>query len=126
MKSGECYKYTDEPDDHLWIVLTDPSGGSGEVIVANVTTWRTSPKPDPACVLVQGDHAVINHTSWVWYQAAQIHLDVAIEHAITLGQVKRQGRLIEAAWSRVKKGAIDSDFLADDYKARVRECHPDL
>ena len=61
---------THDTEPHLWIVLTDPEGNPGEVVVVNLTSQR--PGSDATVVLQRGDHPFVRHDTVVYYGDARM------------------------------------------------------
>jgi len=70
MKAGDTFLYP-LPNEHLWIVLTNPDA-NGEVLVVNITTVRSADKDsiDMTVTLNPKDHPFVKDLSYVYYRAA--------------------------------------------------------
>lgn len=88
MKAGDTFLYP-FPDEHLWIVLTNPDPG-GAVLVANITTAYSDDKDrvDTTVTLNRKDHPFIKDRSYVYYRAAMTKLVSELEAEERAGRLK--------------------------------------
>ena len=99
------------PDlNHLGIVLTKPrenEGGTTEILLVKVTSVRPYVPHDKSCILVAGDHPMINHPSYIYYAQAKKY-DVEIIKSGYRNTFKNYGFLEESVLQRVTEGLITS------------------
>ena len=62
-------KAQDQPE-HLWVLLTKPSGAPAKVVIANLTTQRSY--SDTTMVLNVADHPFVHHPTVVNYADCRI------------------------------------------------------
>ncbi len=69
-----------KPDinNHLFVIISDPSQDSDHIVTANFTSWRAD--KDQGCIVEPREHAFIVHRSCVHY---------AEDHLISLAQYQR-------------------------------------
>jgi hypothetical protein len=69
-------------DPHLWIVISDPSADSVNVVIVNLTS-HDDPSKDASCFLQPGEHPWITHETCVRYKDARVvaesQLDVLVK-----------------------------------------------
>ena len=120
--SGGCLLLP-KPDryakDHLWVVLTEPHGDSGDVVIVSLTTKRTG--SDLTVVLRPGDHSFIDHETVVFYADARIVEAGALTALIALNRERRHDNCSPELLSRIQQGLFDSPFTPKKIKEYCRD-----
>ena len=104
----------DGVDEHLHIVLTNPSL-AGEVVTACICTRRRWTE-SLVCLNV-GDHPFIKWESAVAYRFAAIRTCAAIDRAIANGTARLKEPATPDLVRRIAAGLIDSDFTPPGVRA---------
>ncbi len=101
--------YCDPHQEHLHILMTDPYGPRGLVLMAPVCTVRK--RHDKACLLYKGDHSFIKDPSYVAYAICRLEEAQKIGRGVETGLFKDCGLLDENVYSRVLAGFEISKFV---------------
>jgi len=104
---------TDPEVKHFYVVLSDPSRDSDNIVIANLSTWQDG--EDDACFLNSEDWCqecpFLNHDSYVRYRSARLVSASKIEEWLREGIASSKEnmgcRLLEA----MRRGAEESRFL---------------
>jgi hypothetical protein len=116
MKCGDTFMIEDDDgtDEHLHVVLTEPSL-AGEVVTANISTRR---RWSESLVRLQvGEHPFITSESIVSYAFAAIRSYAAIEAAIKAGTARPKEKASPELVKKIIAGLIDSDFTPPGVRA---------
>ena len=108
LKRGETYTFTSGPDRHLYIVVSDSSPASDDIVVVNLTTERGW--PDTTCVLKKGEHWKVDHDSIVLYEKAKLVKNCHLDACIANGTIKRQGPMKHGALKKITEGFGESPY----------------
>jgi len=113
MDAGECFVFCDSiPDDHLWVVISDPQANPTDpVVIVNLTTYRSD--KDCTCILEPGDHAFVRHRTVVHYGGAYAVPTGRLDEMRSLGELEPQPPLSPALLGRVRDGAGRSEFTPE-------------
>ena len=114
MEAGNTFLLT-KVDDHLWVILSDPSQDAGEILVVSVTTWREG--KDPACMIERGEHPFVTHRSCMAYIEARC---VSRDNLYTLkdgGYLKMQEPVSTELLGRMREAAAHTQNLKPVFKA---------
>ena len=114
---GQVVRGLDE-QDHLWIVLSDPTS-SGTIALANLTTHRPPLKDHgAACVLIRpGEHPFVERDSCIAYHRAAMRPSRPFDSRVRRGDLAEQAVLTPPVLRRVQLGALASARVP----TRVRE-----
>ena len=111
--AGECYLFEDVGGRHLHIILTNPAGSHSQVIMVNITSWRTG--SDETCIIWPEEHPFIKGQSVVFYQKASM----VKESNIAL--IKRNGRALEPLSDRLLTKICEGICKSDQTPTQVKE-----
>lgn len=95
-------------DDHLWVIISDPVLDYEHVVIVNLTTWRE--KGDPTCIVEEGEHEWVKHTTCVNYRKAKVVRDKFLDACDAKGYVKWLGPVDNDLLGRIRAGAAESPF----------------
>lgn len=113
MIAGDTFRYSSAR--HIWIVVSDPSLNSSEVVIANVTSnkiWQ-----DQSCLIKQGEHECARSVDVVVYYAkAQLRSNSELDAMLAAGQIRLGSPLDGELLSRVRAGAEASSQLPFDLR----------
>ncbi|HEV7925063.1 MAG TPA: hypothetical protein VGR14_06900 [Verrucomicrobiae bacterium] len=117
MKQGETFLGGSEVhgEDHLWLIVNDPSAHSGFALIVNVSTLRLN--AETTCVVQAGDHPFIKHDSYVRYGSARKVRVTDLAEAVKKGLLKPNQAASKAFLAKVRAGAKASPFLATELRA---------
>jgi hypothetical protein len=102
-------------EDHLWLILNDPSAHAGVALIVNVSTLRLG--AETTCIVQPGEHPFINHDSYVRYGSARkVKADILAE-AVHKGLLKLHQPAGKAFLEKVRAGAKASPLLAMELRA---------
>jgi hypothetical protein len=105
MKSGDTFVLT-QLDNHLWIVLSDPSVDSENVVIVNLTTHTLG--EEQHCVLKKGDHPFLKHKTAVRYWQAKTLSVVEFEVLVKKNLLRPNAPLSPELLDRIRDGASQS------------------
>jgi hypothetical protein len=107
--------------DHLWVIITSPTGLRGNFIAANMTSIKNGLPMDSSCLLHPGDHPFVRKPTEVHYiRAREWHVNGFDSMSSYGSQVKKHSPVSKAVLYRIQKGAIKSPFLKERLKEVVR------
>lgn len=95
---------------HLWIVISDTEQWPDEVVIVNFTTSRNPSWDDKSCIVQAGEHAYVNHRTYVNYRDAKIVSLPDLKRLKTKGLLIRNSDVSDALLDRIRKGAESSKF----------------
>ena len=96
-------------DDHLWVVISDPSLDAQNVVAVNFTSWRAD--KDQACIVQPGVHPFITSKSCIAYRDARVRPDQYWNTRVESGGAKQQNAVTAALLARIRQGAKVSKFI---------------
>lgn len=102
---------------HLWIVISEVSHSSEQVIIVNFTSCQDSTDEDQSCVLDKGEHPFIKHKTYVNYRDALVTRICNLEKLETSGLITRMEPVDEVLLAKILKGAKTTPFL----KLKIRK-----
>lgn len=98
---------------HLWVVLTEPVGPEGEVVIVNLTSKKAF--SDATVVLNRGDHPFVRHPTVVNYSDARLTTAEHLEKAVGVG-FDRKADIGEDVLMRIQQGVYSSDRTPSNIK----------
>jgi hypothetical protein len=98
-------------DKHLWIILSDPSLDSENVVIVNFTTHTID--EEQHCVVNKGDHPFVKHKTAVRYRDAKSVTVSQLKKLVQSALIKPNSPLSPTLLKRVRNGAGQSDFLPE-------------
>jgi len=70
VQAGDTFLLKDKAvDDHLWIIVSDPSVDDQKVLFVSMTTY--GPSKEAVCLLNPGDHPFVRHQTCIAYDFAR-------------------------------------------------------
>ena len=96
-------------NDHLHIVISDPTKNPVSVLLVSVTTFNDS--KEDACLFNANEHPWILHRSCVAYDFAKVVTNEQLEQHRVAGQLKMEQPFDDLLLRRVWKGAGESARL---------------
>ena len=119
---GTTYRYREgEGDDHLHIIITDPSKKTGCVLVMNIWSVKGSKFEDETCVLQGGDHPFVRHPSWVVYDRAFLESVGRLRRQYQIGAIYDAGSLANGVLRRIQSGAFETTSVPFECMDALRE-----
>ncbi len=121
MQVGETFldlKATTPP--HLWIVCSNPNA-NGDVVIVNLTKLHAG-TIDDTCVLQRGDHPFVSTDTAVRYQSADVKPVRELEAKIQKGDCKHHQPASDQLMTRIREGAVASDYTPNRVKRAVMTC----
>jgi hypothetical protein len=109
-KCGDTFLYRRSGlDNHLQIVLSDPSLDAAKVVVVNFSSWE--PYKEQACIVEPGEHPFVVKRTCVPYRFAATVTLAFLEDRESRGHIAKQQPLSAALLARVLAGAAQSRFM---------------
>ena len=102
-------------DNHLWLVINDPSAHARLALVVNLSTLR--PNAETTCLVRRGEHPFIQHDSYVRYGSARKAKVVDLGKLVRAGRLKPHQIASKALLEKVRAGATASPLLAEELRA---------
>lgn len=118
MNAGDAFKLVGVADQHLWIVLSDPSIDSTRVLIVNLTTYDRY--EDQAVILNIGDHPFVAHKTCVAYSRARMASDAQLEQLRTSGKLTPYTPVSRELLERLRLGALTSDRIKTEHLELLR------
>ena len=110
MKGGDSF-IPAKFDSHLWIILSEPSIDSENVVIVNFTTHTID--EEQYCLVHKGDHPFVKHKTAVRYRDAKTVSIDQLDTLVKASQLKPNRPLSATLLKRVRDGAAKSDFLPE-------------
>lgn len=101
------------PDSHLWIILSYPFGDPEQIVIVNLTTWRTEAIElnDSACIVNAGEHKFVQGKSCISYSHTRLAKMKDLEQAINEGLVVSHQDCSDELLNKILAGAAKSQFI---------------
>ena len=117
MKQGDTFLGGGElhGEDHLWLVINNPSAHAGLALLVNVSTLR--PNAETTCIVQAGEHPFIAHDSYVRYGSARCAKVSDLAEAVKKGLLKPHQTASQHFLEKVRAGAKASPLLAQELRA---------
>jgi hypothetical protein len=107
MEAGTCFLLTDKDvDNHLWVILSEPSVNEQKVLVVNLTT--ATARKERVCLLQPGDHPWVRHETCVNYADSFLTTKEQLLEWKHKGLLKVTDPMPEAVLERIRNAALDS------------------
>ena len=108
---------------HLCCILAvfDEPGISGtQCSFVTITSVKPGKPPDPACLLVKGDHPFIKKDSYANYREATVLFENRLLALIDVGTLVRHGSpFSDEVLRKLREGALKSEFARRDVKRSI-------
>lgn len=108
MRAGDVFRFR-HGDDHLWMVISDPTIDDSLVLLVNLTSWRAD--KDQSCRLNPGDHPAVHHNSVIYYDGSRVHSDAHLNWLLNSGKIVLDVPLSPELLQRIREGAGDSSRM---------------
>lgn len=117
MKAGDTFLGGREVhgEDHLWLIINEPSAHAGTALIVNVSTLR--PNAETTCLVRQGEHPFIQHDSYARYGSARKAKAADLEQGVARGLLKPHQPASRDLLEKLRAGAKASPFLAQELRA---------
>lgn len=115
LEPGAALLYPSGPDgdyrrNHLFVVMTSPSGPGRQIIMVPVCTVR--PKCDRTCILSANDHDFLTHESFVAYRFTRLEREERLLRGIDSGEFVQQPPVVAEIYADIRAGFDRSPFVA--------------
>lgn len=111
MNAGETFLIP-SIDDHLWMVISEPSLDSNLVVVCFLS-WQSY--YDQSCVVEAGEHPFVVHSTCVNYPGATLVANSTLETLKAEGKLKLRDPISEALLKRIRTSAENADIPTECY-----------
>lgn len=108
-----------DPDRvHLFVVLNDPVGPEGCVLLASFSTVTDRYYCEETCIVepAECEHPFLTRRSFVRYQRLRIEPIDRVSAGLSTGAFERMVDLPDDVFERVHQGVFDSPFSAPKFK----------
>lgn len=102
-------------DNHLWMILPDPSIDAEQIVIVNFTTHTVD--EEPHCIVQKGEHPFVKHKTAVRYRDAKIVRSTDLAALIKTKQLTLSTPLAPRLLARIRDGAAKSDLLPEGMQA---------
>lgn len=107
MQAGDTFLVKERSlDDHLWVVLSDPTKDEVRVLIVSLTT-ATSYK-EQVCLIQAGQHPWVRHESCVAYDKAKVVTLVQLLSLKDQGLIEMQAPISMGLLKQIRDRAGDS------------------
>lgn len=117
MQAGDAFLIPGS-DDHLWMIISDPSINPQKVVVVCFLSWTE--RYDQACEVRPGEHPFVKHPTLANYPGARIVTDAFLEEKKAAGELRMKQPLSAELLTRVRDRAASSEIPSEPY-AVLRE-----
>ena len=100
-------------DDHLWMVISDPSLDAEQVVVVCFLTAQDH--YDQSCIVRSGEHPFVKHDTCVNYPAAKVTSDSKLNEHVAKGTLRLKTPLSQNLLERIRQLAAESDMPSGAY-----------
>lgn len=111
---------SDPNRNHLHIVLTDPYGPPGQVLLVPVCSVKDEAH-DKSCILKPEDHPFVKHDSFIDYTFARVEPARKLAEGVENGVFVEKNPISEEVCRRVADGLLNSKFTKRFFKNFLRE-----
>jgi hypothetical protein len=111
MEAGATFLRVDA-DNHLWVVISDPTKDPDNVLIVNLTT--SDERKERACILRPGDHPWIKHETCVNYGDSVVTTLAKLNAAIAGNALRVQATMPPDVLKKIRNGVLDSDRIATE------------
>lgn len=118
MKAGDTF-LAPGFDDHLWMVISDPSIDPDHVVIVFFLSWQ--PQYDQACVIQAGEHPFVKHATCVEYPAAKVTTNLKLDENVAHGKLKLKVPLSPELLDKIRACAANSDITTQAYDVLRRQ-----
>jgi len=106
-------------DNHIQIVLSDPTKDPSRVIVVNLTSWKAG--KDSTCIILGGAHRHIHKTSCIPYYWTKMMSLADLETLFGAGLIRLCGALPPEILKKILMGASATDDMPTDCRDVLRQ-----
>ncbi|MBW7990160.1 MAG: hypothetical protein FVQ84_09125 [Planctomycetes bacterium] len=100
--------------EHLYIIISNPSGNSQKVVIVNISSWRDEAigLNDSSCIVNDGEHPFIKHKSYVFYREAKCPTLIDLQAGIDKGLLIPKEDCSKEFLEKILDGAANSMFTS--------------
>ena len=102
-------------EDHLWLIINDPSAHAGVALIVNVSTLR--PNAETTCIVHPGEHPFLRHDSYIRYGSGRGVKVADLVEAVKRGLLKPHQAASKALLEKARAGAKASPLLGGELRA---------
>ena len=117
MKQGDTFLGGAEVhgEDHLWVIINEPSAHAGVALIVNVSTLR--PNAETTCIVHPGEHPFNRHDSYVRFGSGRAVKVADLAEAVKKRLLKPHQAAAKALLEKARAGAKASPQLAGELRA---------
>lgn len=118
-----CSGSTSDPEKkHLFVILNDPYGDDGLVLLASFSTFRDHIFCDPTCVVEGGrsEHPFLHQKSFIRYQKLRIEQAAVLMTGVSSGAMAPREAVGDELFDRICAGVFESTFVAPKHQKFLR------
>lgn len=116
MKSGDTFRPS-KFDNHLWMIVSDPSVDSDSIVIVNFTT--NTHDEEQNCIVKKGEHPFITDNTAIRYRDSKVVSADQLTVLLKSGNLKPNVPLSAALLKKVRAGASISDRLPEGCRATL-------
>ncbi len=111
---GDALKMPSGPDDHMFVILTDPFVGKGyqSHLLVNFSSVKAGVHHDPACVIAGGKHPFLRRESFVEYRFARIELASDLTGGVKNKRFEQLAPVSGTLLNQIRAGIGKSAFIS--------------
>ena len=113
MKLGDSFVPNGGVNDHLFVVISDPTKTPDQVLLVSVTTYRDY--KEDTCLLNANEHPWIHHLSCIAYDRARFRSNAELDQVRDAGLLRMYPPFSDLLLRRIWAGAAESTKLEDQY-----------
>jgi hypothetical protein len=111
VQAGDTFLLGDkEVDDHLWVILSDPTKDPQRVLIVSLTT--AAPHKESVCLIEAGEHPWVRHRTCVAYDKGKAVSLAQLYDLKNKGLIQLQAPVSPTLLARIRDKAGDSVDLA--------------
>lgn len=115
MRLGDCFVPRSGVNDHLFVVISDPTKKPDQVLLVSVTTYREY--KEDACLLNANEHPWVRHLSCIAYDRARFRSNAELDQVRDAGLLQMfppfPDHLLRPIWAGAAASAKLEDAYAD-------------
>ena len=110
MRAGDAFLIRDKNiDEHLWVIISDPTIDGKQVVVVNFTT--SHPKKERFCLIQAGEHPFVTRETCIAYNFAKITSLAKLIQNRDQGDITPQDPVSPVLLTRIRQGVPLSNLM---------------
>lgn len=101
------------------MVASNQTSFDGGIVIFNLNEWEIG--CDESCVIEPGEHPFVIKKSYVFYRRGLFLTRPEFQKLEQMGCIKDREPVSKELLIRIQRGALHSDFAAQEFQAMVRD-----